>query len=233
MSQPVTTYNGKKHFAWSYSKLKNFEVCPKRHFHYDVAKDIKEPESDELKDGNFVHKVLADRIAKGTPLPEQVKGLEPWALKILSDPPGVQSQILVEQQLAIQRDFSPCAWFGGKLVWFRGIGDVIKIIGRTALIIDWKTGKIKEDQTQLMSMAQCVFSHHPNVMAVRSEFVWLKEDATTRMDFKRADMAKHWAGVLPRVALLENAMDTMTFPAKPGFLCKKWCSVTSCAHRGV
>jgi hypothetical protein len=236
MSGPITTYTNpsSKPFAWSYSKLKNYEVCPKRHFHFDIAKDVKEPESQELKDGNFVHKTLADRISKGTPLPAQVAQYEPWAVKILNGakPDPNSKSILVEQQLAIRRDFSPCAWFGKNEVWFRGIGDVIKIFGPVALVIDWKTGKIKEDQTQLMSMAQCVFSHHPQVQKVRSEFVWLGYDATTRMDFARADMPGHWASVLPRVALLEQAAQTMTYPAKPGGLCKRWCAVTSCPHHG-
>jgi hypothetical protein len=235
MSGPITTYvnPGAKPFAWSYSKLKNFETCPKRMFHYDISKDVREPESQQLLDGNFTHKTLAERISKGAPLPTQVAMYEPWAARVLAgEAPDPKSKtILVEQQLAILRDFSPCTWFDKK-TWFRGIGDVIKIAGPVALIIDWKTGKVKEDQTQLMSMAQCVFSHHPEVQQVRSEFVWLAAEATTRMNFKRADMPGHWASVLPRVALLENANQTMTYPAKPGGLCKRWCAVTDCPHHG-
>jgi hypothetical protein len=230
VSQPITTYNNPaaKPFAWSYSKLKNYEVCPKRHFHIDVAKDFKETESDQLKEGNFVHKVLAERISKGTPLPPRVKEYEPWAAMIVAG----GGTILVEQQMAIRKDFSKCEWFGGKQVWFRGIGDVVVLHDQVGLVWDWKTGKIKEDATQLMSMAQCVFSHHPQIQAVRSEFIWLSEGARTRLDFKRADMPGHWASVLPRVALLEQANQTMTYPAKPGFLCKRWCPVTSCPHYG-
>jgi len=213
---------------WSYSKLKNYETCPKRHFHYDLAKDIVEPLSDQLKDGNFIHDVLAKRISAGTPLPPQVIEYEPWAVRVLTGP----GQILVEQKLAIRKDFSACKWFGDRTVWFRGIGDVIKINGPVGLIIDWKTGKIVEDSQQLMLMAQCVFSHYPAVKIVRSEFVWLAHNATTREDFKRDEMAGHWAGLLPRVALMQQANKTMTYPPKKGGLCRRWCAVTACPHHG-
>ena len=60
---------GPKPFSWSYSRLKNFETCPKRHWHVDINKDAKEEDSEQLQWGNAVHKALADRIAKGTSLP--------------------------------------------------------------------------------------------------------------------------------------------------------------------
>ncbi len=115
---------------------------------------------------------------------------------------------------------------------------MIKIVGspdtgQVALAIDWKTGKILEDGVQLALMAQCVFSHYPTVQKIRTEFIWLKEDATTRADFTRADMVKVWAGVLPRVQLLENAIKTANFPPKPGGLCRRFCPIVACPHHGV
>lgn len=229
MNGPVTTYsNGKKEWAWSYSKLKNFETCPKRHYHYDIVKDVQEPESDQLKDGNFKHEVLAKRLGpKKIPLPPQVSELEPWAARMEAGP----GTLLVEQKYAIKRDFSPCTYFD-KQTWYRAIGDVVKINGPVGLVVDWKTGKIVEDSVQLFLMAACMFAHYPELMRVRSEFIWLKEDATTRQDFKREEMHGHWASLLPRVAILEQASQTMTYPAKPGFLCKRWCAVTKCPHHG-
>lgn len=232
MSGAVTKYlnpGERPDMPWSYSKLKNFETCPKRHWHYDIFKDVKEPESQQLKDGFFVHDVLAKRIEKGEPLPAQVSEHEHWVKRIMGGPPG---KILVEQKLAIRKDFSKCNWFGDKSVWYRGIGDVIKIVGPVGIIWDWKTGKIVEDSVQLMLMAQCVFSHYPEVQAVRSEFIWLAHGATTREDFKRAEMAGHWAGLLPRVELMQHANRTQTYPAKTGGLCKRWCAVTSCPYNG-
>ena len=225
--QVTTTRNKPKPFAWSYSKLKNFETCPKRHWHVDVARDVKEEEGEALLWGNAVHKALADRVASSEPLPKTMTDYEKWAERILTG----QGNIYVEQKLAINKDFSPTSWFGDD-AWYRGIGDVIKVVGPVALIIDYKTGKILEDGVQLALMAACVFAHYPSVQKVRSEFVWLKEDATTRADFAREDMAKIWRDLWPRIEALEEAHKTMTYPAKPGGLCKRWCPVKQCPHHG-
>jgi hypothetical protein len=225
----VTSGGKPKPFSFSYSKIKNFESCPKRHWHVDIAKDFKEEESDQLQYGNALHKALAEAIEGKKPLPKHFQNMQEWVDRVTS---GGYTQILVEQQLAITKDFGPTEWFG-KDAWYRAIADVIKINGPVALALDWKTGKIKEDGTQLALMASCIFSHHPEVQKIRTEFVWLKEDgATTRADFSRNDMPKIWNGVLPRVQQYEEAVRTTTFPPKPGFLCRKWCPVTSCPHHG-
>jgi hypothetical protein len=98
--------------------------------------------------------------------------------------------------------------------------------------VDYKTGKILEDGSQLALMAACVFAHHADVKKVRSEFVWLKEDATTRADFTRDDMTRVWRNLWPRIEALEHAHNTITYPPKPGALCKRWCPVTGCPHHG-
>jgi len=233
----VTTGRKPKSFAWSYSKLKNFESCPKRHYNIDVAKIVKEEESEQLAYGNTLHKVLAEAISGKTPLPNHFRSFQEWVDKVtLPGNPGTPApgiKVLVEQQLAITSDFGPTEWFG-ETAWYRGIADVIKIQGPVAAVLDWKTGKILEDGVQLALMAACVFAHHPKVQAIRTEFIWLKQGgAITRADFTRGGMAPIWAGVLPRVQMLERAHKTMEFPPKPGFLCRKWCPVESCPHHGI
>lgn len=230
----VTTGRKPKPFAWSYSKLKNFESCPKRYYNVDVAKIVKEEASEQLTYGNTLHTVLAEAISGKAPLPKHFSNLQEWVDKVNGvTQPGNNTQVLVEQQMAIRKDFGPTKWFGDD-VWYRGIGDVVKISGPVALVLDWKTGKILEDGVQLALMAACVFAHHEQVQAVRTEFVWLKEaGAVTRADFTRNGMAKIWAGVLPRVQLLENAHKAAEFPPKPGYLCRKWCPVENCPHHGV
>jgi hypothetical protein len=238
MNAPTTTYRGStiKPFSWSYSRLKNYESCPKKHYHLDVLKDVREEESEQLMFGNVLHKALADFIAKKVALPKPFAAYEKDVdavftfkgkdVRVIAD-----INILVEQKLAISADFGPVDWFA-KDAWFRGIGDVIWIVGPIAFIADWKTGKVLEDSQQLALMAACVFAHHPEVQVVRSEFVWLREDATTTQDFKREDMPNMWSNLWTRIKNLEHAYLTTTYPAKPGGLCKRWCPVSSCPHNG-
>lgn len=216
-----------KPFAWSYSKLKNFETCPKRHWHIDIQRDVKEEESEHLTWGNYAHKALAERLSKNTPLPNDLTKFEKWAERILSTP----GDIMVEQKLAIDKSFGQCSWFGPQ-AWYRAIGDVIKVNGPVALVGDWKTGKILEDSVQLALAAACVFAHYPEVMAVRSEFIWLKHDASTRETFKREEMATFWRGLWPRIETLKQAHEKQEYPPKPNGLCKRWCPVVKCPHYG-
>jgi hypothetical protein len=239
----TTAYGGGEYkpnpnpFAWSYSKLKNFEVCPKRHYNVDVIKKFKEEEGEALQWGNAVHKALAARCgSQRVPLPTTMMGYEKWAAAITS---GGNATILVEQQLAIDDIFGPTDWFssdakkaGKNEPWYRGIADVLKIAGPVALAIDWKTGKIIEDAPQLALLAACIFAHHPKVLKVRSEFIWLKEDARTREDFNRNEMAAVWRGLWPRIEVLQHAHETLNYPPKPGYLCRRYCPVTTCPHHG-
>lgn len=230
MVEIVTTRSRPKPFSWSYSKLKNYSTCPKRYFHIDVEKKYKEDdEAGHLGYGKLVHESLANAINhEHAPLPDQLKHLQPWVDKFLKVP----GKVLVEQQMAITSSLTPTSWFGED-AWYRGIADAMKIVGPVAVVWDFKTGKILDDGIQLALMAQCVFAHHPEVQKIRTEFIWLKEDAVSRADFGREDMVGVWAGLLPRVTTLKNAHEQMNFPPTPNGLCKRFCIVTGCPHHGV
>lgn len=216
-----------KPFTFSYSRLKNFEVCGFRHLQVDILKSVREEESEILRWGNLVHKALAARLGKKTPLPEGMTQFEEHAVR-LEKVPG---EVRVEQQLAITKDFAPTGWFD-KNVWFRAVADVIIINPPVALAIDYKLGKVVEDSQQLALLAACVFAHNPEVRAIRSEFWWFKEGCETREDFKRESMPDMWKRVWPRIEALQKAHETQTYLKKPGGLCRRYCPVRSCEHYG-
>lgn len=227
-----TVRHSSKAFSWSWSKLSAYETCPHQYYRMSVKKDVKGEETEALKEGNAVHEALA-KVVEGHELPSKYRHLEVWVdrLRLRPEQQAPSELYLAECKMAIREDFSLCGYFD-KDVWYRGVADLIKIVGRVALVVDYKTGKIKEDGTQLALMAQCVFSKYPDIERIRSEFVWLKEDATTRADFTRDDMPKIWAKLLPRVDRLKVAHETNTFPPKQGGLCNKWCLVKDCAFNG-
>lgn len=222
------TRNMPKKFSFSYSKLKNWRTCPKRYYLIDILRKYKEPEGPALKWGNDVHKAFAARIGAGKAFPEDMAEFEEAAARLCS----VKGEIMVEQQLAIREDLSPCEWFA-KDAWFRSIADFLAVNGAVALAIDYKTGKIVEDSEQLALMAECVFSHYPAVQAVRTEFWWLKDDAATTNNYYRNNRKETWSRVFPEVTTLKQAHDTLDFPAKPSGLCRKHCVVTECPFHGV
>lgn len=216
-----------KEFAWSYSKYKNFQTCPKRHYEVDIAKNFTES-SEQLVWGNEVHDALAKAVQRIAPLPDSMKDYQRWVDDAVQ---GQASEILVEQKYAITRSFQPTKWFAND-VWYRGIADLVLISGPVALARDYKTGKVTHDSRQLMLMAQCIFSHRPEIKRIKTEFVWLKDDCTTPETFDRATIANEWPPLLPGVQAMEHAGKTMTYPPKPGKLCRSWCPVVSCPHNG-
>jgi hypothetical protein len=218
-----------KPFAWSFSKLKNFETCPKRHYEVDILKNFRD-ESEQLSEGHAVHKALARRLCGDAQLPAPMASYEVWCGRILATP----GTILVEQQLAITANYGPAKWFG-KDAWFRAVVDVLQIHGPAALVLDWKTGKIVEDSQQLALAACVVFAHYPEVQRILSKFVWLKEDAETKAVYTRDDIPGIWAGIAPRVSALSGSATAGAagYPPRPGRLCRRYCPVSSCPHHGV
>lgn len=214
-----------KEWSWSYTKLKNYITCPKRHYEIDVLKNFLDS-SDALTQGNAVHDELAKACTGAVPLPPGHRH-QVWVDRVRSGP----GELLVEQKYAITRDFRKTTYFA-KDVWYRGIADVVRIDRDVALALDWKTGKVLEDPVQLMLMAVCLFVHYPQLLRVRAEYIWLKDECTSPEVFDRVEVATEMSKLLPRIDELEKASKTLTYPPKPNGLCMKWCKVTSCPFHG-
>jgi hypothetical protein len=239
MFKTTTTYQDgapaqTKPFTWSYSRLKNYRTCPKKHYHADLAPkgspdSFKDTKGAAMEYGNQVHDAIAARISKGHALPPAIAHFEPRVQRVLNSPPG--AKLLVEQDMAITREFTSTGYWD-RDVWYRAKCVFVKIVGPVALAVDWKTGKIIEDSEQLALMAQCIFSAYPEVQKVRTLFDWLGNNAETVLDLQRSDMATLWRQLLPEVAGYEEACRTFTFPPKPSGLCKSHCPVTSCPSHG-
>jgi len=215
---------------WSYSALNSYETCPKKHWHLNVKKDVKEPPSEHLTHGNRVHTAFEKRVKEGKPLPIGMRQHEPM-LNALANLPGV---VEAEQKLAINENFGPCEWFG-KTVWARCIIDYLNIQGPKALVIDWKTGKRREDDDQLALMAAIIFCHMEEVQEVHSSFYWMQEPEGQQLDtyvVRRDKLPVIFNRFLPRIKVYQNAFRLTEFPARPGGLCRKHCPVKSCPHNG-
>jgi hypothetical protein len=205
-----------KPFAWSYTKLKNFEACPKRHYHIDVAKDVREEQSEQLKHGDVVHKVFDQFFRHRTKMPPVLAPeLMPWVDRVFTfkgkDVRQYGAVVTAEQQLAINKDFAPCEWFG-RDAWYRNKIDVMWRLGPVAGIVDWKTGRILEDSVQLMLAAATCFAHYPELQVIRSTFAWLAEDATTDCDIKRDELPSLWSNLWDRIEMLRLAHEHMSYP---------------------
>ena len=214
-------------FSWSYSVLKNFETCAKRYYHYNVAKDVKEPETDQLREGNQLHKHFENRVKHQTPLPFGYKQYEPTLGKLIA----AAGETHAEQKLALTSSFTPTTFFG-KAAWFRTVIDFTKINGKIATVVDYKTGAVKDDSTQLQLMAATIFAYDPGVDRVKTAFWFVAHGQLPREEYTRSDLTEIWGEILPRVKLVERARAAQHYPPTPSGLCKRYCAVSSCPHHG-
>ncbi len=230
-----------KEWSWSFSKKKNFDTCPRKHQQVDILKNYTES-SEQLTEGNVVHRALASAAlhARGiassgsgrdmvaaAPLPATLTYLQKW-IDVIRTSPG---ELKVEEKYALTRDFQPTAYFAPN-VWYRGICDALVLNGKTATALDWKTGKVQHDSSQLMLMATCIFAYYPEIETIKTRFVWLREDCTTRDEWRRDTIMREWPPVLAEVAAMEQASKTNTYPPRPNRLCRAWCPVITCEYHG-
>lgn len=223
----ASTIQQPKAFAWSYSALKNFETCQKRYLHYNVRKDVVEPETPQLAEGNALHKHFADRLSKGMPLPLGYGMHEPLLARIAAAP----GTLAVEQKLAITAEFRPATYFA-RDVWFRTVVDAGKTHEGRCTVFDWKTGKQVSDDTQLALMAATIMAHDPGVQRVKAALVYVNHGGIEQAEYTRDSLVEIWNDIIPRVRAIEKAAATQTYHPKPSGLCRRYCAVVSCPYHG-
>ena len=224
----------KKAFSWSWSRLKNYRACPKRHWEVDIRKNFKEVESDALKWGNQFHDLMAKRVAEGTALPASASPHDKWP-RIMHELRDLGVEVSVELEYAMDANFQPCGWRDWNTAWFRAKVDALAVDGdaRYAVAFDWKTGaKIEPEYEQLELTAQMLFVHHPKLQVVHTAYYWSQHTTETMSAGRYDDMIKTWAKLMPEIKAMEEAHRTTTYPPKPSGLCVRYCPVTSCPYHG-
>lgn len=219
-----------KPFSWSYSQLNGYETCPRRYQAYNVTKEVVEKENEQLREGKDIHSAFEARINLGTKLPLGMGMHEPL-MKRLTEVPG---QVYGERRLALNDSFEPVTWFSPG-AWFRQIIDYTNVRDNgVAVVVDFKTGRPREDATQLELSALSIMAQDPSIHTVRTALIFVGYDNQTEaQSYSRSDITDLWDGILPRVADLKRAREQDNFPPKPGGLCKRYCGVKTCPFWGT
>lgn len=216
-----------KPFAWSYSALGRYETCPKQYYHINLKKDVKDEygDSESGAEGNAIHQALFKRVIKGDQLPLPFRYLEKIAARLAA----TEGEKHGELKLALNRGFQPVGFFDAD-VWVRAIVDLAIVRGTHAIVIDYKTGKVKPDFTQLAMSAAVLSQWMPEIETFDLAFFWLKHSNVSRESYRKSDFRVVWSDLLQRAAKLETAVKVVEFPMKPSGLCKGYCPVKSCPN---
>ncbi len=215
-------------FSWSHSRLKSYSDCPLRFYRTKVERSIVEPDTEQILWGNRVHKAFEDNIRENKPLEPELSRYD----KILSQFRSIPGEHFAERKFAVDSSYQPTDFESDK-AWCRCITDLFVLNGDIACAFDWKTGKPKTDHDQLELNALLIFAHYPEVVEVKTAYVWLKDRKLTKFNFKRSGPgAPSWARYITQVGFMQNSYKNNFWPARKSGLCKNYCPVTTCKHNG-
>jgi hypothetical protein len=213
-------------FTWSPSKLMTFETCPQKFAAESWYRTVPYEETEATIWGVRVHKAAEDHL-NGCDVtdPEAFYVVKPY-LNLLDRLPGER---LVEYRIGLGADWKPCGWDEAEA---RMIVDLAIKDGTTLKVFDWKTGKMKDDVTQMQIYAYALFITFPEVEFIDCKYIWLKEKKSTGFAVAKKDILPIAKDIRERVKRLRTACEFENFPMRKSGLCKRYCGAVDCPYNG-
>ena len=165
-----------KYSPYSFSRISTFETCP-RHFKFSYIDNLDEEEKECLKKGSKVHSILENfqeyehnnRIVEEFISSELGKKYLPY---IDNSKPNRK-----EFPFGLTSKLEPCD-FGDPNCLFRGKVDLMFVEDKMLNLIDYKTGKYKEERyqnyEQLIFYSIYFFNTYKYIKWIRISFVYVE-----------------------------------------------------------
>jgi len=212
-------------YTWSFSSLKEFTQCPKKYYEIRIAKNYIVKETEAMIYGTEVHKALEDYVKDGKPLPKNYERFKSTADALL-EIPGTKYP---EHEMALDEFKNPCD-FHDENRWVRGIVDLLIVDGKTAWVVDYKTGSNKyPDPKQLRLMSLMTFAHFPEVEEIHASLMFIMHNSFTFEDYHRRDLEDSWNKFETPLRRLDYAYENDVWNPIPTPLCG-WCPVENCRY---
>ena len=206
---------------YSYSFFNDFASCPRKAQHKFVLRDLPKETSEAMARGIVVHEAMEKRLTAREPLTGDLEPYEPFALALEPHAPHA------EVELGMTIKGHGCSFWSPN-VFLRGKVDVAVTRGDKCLIIDWKTGKVREDPLELEIFSLLLKCNNSDLSHFTGRYVWLKE---LRLGKEHVvSPVRAWDYVKrqdEQVKGLERQGGE--WPANPGPLCA-YCGVKTCQH---
>jgi hypothetical protein len=210
--------------AASHSFHTAFAQCPSKAWHRYIARDVPVETSDAMTWGTKVHSALEEHLRTGALLPAAFGHYS----DLYKFPLGYKR--LVELKLGIRADGSACDFFADD-VYARGVLDLVIFSSEhpdAAVMIDHKTGKVREDPGELRFHAVLLKAHRPSLRSIKGWYNWLN---TCQMGnvYDLSDTEQYWVRIkLQHARILQlHALGEPAFAPRQGPLCP-WCPVVAC-----
>ena len=225
----------KKPFAWSFSRLSGFELCPRKLRETTITRrwsDVNKFNVAGTNDHEVVEKYAA---GKGQLLPD----MESWRPKIdrLLRIPG---HISAELEICITENWKETGWFS-KDAWARTKIDlnIFNPDKHTVTQLDWKTGKNRSDDRFLQLrtnnlLTDAVMKERGiRISKYNNGLVWVRQNFDIEpLIVKQDELPDIKDTVMEKVTEFQDAYNNDDFPPRRNYLCKHHCPVMDCEHNG-
>lgn len=205
---------------FSHTMLSDLGNCMWKGYRKYIAKDLpKEEKSPAQQLGIQVHECFEKAINEKDPslVPQQYQH---WVT------PLTAMNAKAEVKLGVNEDGSAAEFFGEP--WGRGVADVLIVQGTTAFLLDWKTGKKREDSRELMAQSYLVKCNYPAINKVSGSYVWLQENKMGQ-NYDLTNTDRWLNGTRSLLNKAQEALDSGVWKKSPNPLCG-WCPVKDCEH---
>lgn len=218
---------------WSHSRVTTHDNCAFQYHETVVTKRIVEEKGDSQNWGLDVHKQFEWALTRpGFELREDLKIHQPMIDRLTAEGEADGCFLVAEQKVALSnKPWGVCEYFDKtKPVWWRGVIDT-QAVNRTecrARIVDFKTGKKKEDWCQLAENAVWMFTNYPWLNLINAQFYWTQDQSFSKRVWGRSELDTLINMFAPKVAAYAQSYKTDTWVKKQSGLCKGWCPVKDC-----
>jgi hypothetical protein len=226
-----------KPLAWSFTALSDFRNCPRQYHHKRVLKDLPpEVKSEAMDWGNYVHEEFDKRQSRiEYKLPANIADHETYMTKLDAAGWEIGRIKFCEAPIALDHKAKPIAssWRNDG-IWYRGKID-FRVLDREeagdfCMLVDYKTGKKKDQWDELAMFAIHTFLQFPHINLIDARYYWTVDKTETRKVWGRADIPTLWNMFLPDLKQYALAFKTDTWQPRPSGLCHGWCPVKTCEH---
>lgn len=217
--------------AWSHSSLDAFHNCPKQYYETKVLKRWPYVADAGMQWGKDVHKKFENYLLYGEPLGADLVTHQGFLDSFLARP-GV---LAGEERISLNNHLEMCSYFSKdeeKPIWFRGQIDARKRDLESGIthILDHKTGKVKNDYTQLKGFAMFEFLTQPTIHTVTAEYYWTQIKGANGETYTRDMLPSMLRFFAARLGPYAEAYLTNHWIPKQSGLCNGWCPVTDCEY---
>lgn len=179
--------------------------------------------------GKYAHKSFENYLLHATPLPIDLTTHEDFLARFKAEP----GELAGEERIALDTNLRQCGYFDKSVqVWYRGQVDARKRDRAAGVshLIDWKTGKVKNDFTQLKGFAMWEFLTQPDIHTCKVEFYWTQIKGASGETYHREQLPEIIAFFAAKLHRFADAFLTDTWNPKQSGLCAGYCQVSDCEY---